>query len=280
MLFSTPALLWFAAFLLLPLMAVFWLSVQDWTGMLSTPTFNGLDNFVRLMNDPALGSALQNTVVQVLVGLAIAIGGGYMLGYYIALRGRLSGLMLTLGLVPILTSAAARALMFIAVFQPQGLLNGFLSTIGLNALAQPWLGSTSTALGVIIFVDVWASIGFNAVMVSARLTTFSPEIREAAMLDGAGEWTIMWRVSLPIVTPFIGALAIVQFLWSLMSSAQNVLLLTQGGPGNSSMNLAYMMYENAFVTNHLGYSQAIGVLLVVVGVLGIVFIRKLSRDRT
>lgn len=280
LLFSAPALLWFTAFLLVPLLGVFWLSVQDWSGLLSTPTFTGLSNFAHLMDDPSLASALRNTAVQVVVELVVVMAGGYMLGYYIAMRGRLSGLLLTLGLVPILTSAAARALMFVGILQPQGLLNGLLEAIGLGALAQPWLGSPSTALGVIIVVDIWGALGFTAVMVSARLSSLSSEIREAARIDGASEWTIMWRVALPIVTPFVGALAIMHFMWALMASAQNVLLLTRGGPGTSSMNLAYMMYEAAFITNQLGYSQAIGVLLVVIGVAGMVAIRKLSKDRT
>lgn len=280
LLFSAPALLWFTAFLLVPLLGVFWLSVQDWSGLLSTPTFTGLSNFAHLMDDPSLASALRNTAVQVVVELVVVMAGGYMLGYYIAMRGKLSGLLLTLGLVPILTSATARALMFVGILQPQGLLNGLLEAIGLGALAQPWLGSPSTALGVIIVVDIWGALGFTAVMVSARLSSLSSEIREAARIDGAGEWMIMWRVALPVITPFVGALAIMHFMWALMASAQNVLLLTRGGPGTSSMNLAYMMYEAAFITNQLGYSQAIGVLLVVIGVVGMVAIRKLSKDRT
>lgn len=278
--FAGPALLWFAAFLLVPLLGVFWLSTQDWPGFLSSPSFNGLENFRRLAGDPAFDSALRNTAVQVAVELVIVVVGGYMLGYYIALRGRLSGVILSLGLVPILVAATARAMMFVGVLQPQGLLNGFLRAIGLGSLEQPWLGSTSTALGVIIAVDIWGALGFTAVMVSARLASVSPEVREAARLDGAGEWSIMWRVYLPIITPFVGALAILHFMWALMASAQNVLLLTNGGPGTSSMNLSFMMYEAAFVTNNLGYSQAVGVLLIAIGVIGILIIRVFSRDRT
>ncbi|MCL3863303.1 sugar ABC transporter permease [Actinotalea sp. K2] len=279
-LFAAPALAWFSLFLLVPLLGVFWLSTQDWSGLLASPSFNGLDNYRTLLDDPSLASALRNTAVQVVVELVIVTAGGYMLGYYIALRGRLSGLVLTLGLVPILTSASARALMFVGVLQPQGLLNGLLRAVGLDALAQPWLGSPSTTLGVIIAVDIWGALGFTAVMVSARLANLSGEVREAARLDGASEWTIMWRVALPIITPFVGALAILHFMWALMASAQNVLLLTNGGPGTSSMNLAYMMYEAAFITNQLGYSQAIGVLLIVLGIAGMAIIRALSKDRT
>ena len=278
--FTGPALLWFAAFLLIPLVAVFWLSTQQWNGLLDTPRFIGLQNFAKLAVDPALASAASNTAVQVIVEVLVVTFGGYMLGYYISLRGRLSGLILTLGLVPILTSAAARALMFVGVLQPEGLLNGLLRALGLDSLTQPWLGSTSTALGVIIGVDLWGAIGFTAVMVSARLSSVSSEIREAAAIDGAGHWRFMWSIAFPMITPFVGALAIMHFMWALMSSAQNVLLLTHGGPGTSSMNLAYMMYESAFITNRLGYSQAIGVLLLFVGVLGMVGIQLLSKDRT
>lgn len=280
LLFTGPALLWFCAFLLVPLLGVFWLSTQQWNGLLDVPRFIGLDNFRRLTADPSLAAAVRNTSVQVVIELLVVTFAGYMLGYYIAQKGRLSGLVLTLGLVPILTSAAARALMFIGVLQPQGLLNGFLRLVGLDSLAQPWLGSTSTSLAVIIGVDIWGALGFTAVMVSARLASVPAEVQEAATLDGAGHWRFMWGIALPMVAPFVGALAIMHFMWALMASAQNVLLLTHGGPGNSSMNLAYMMYESAFVTNRLGYSQAIGVLLVLVGIMGMVAIRLFAKDRT
>lgn len=280
MIFTAPALLWFAVFLLLPLLLVFWLSTQEWAGLLATPEFVGGDNFVALTQDPSVESALRNTAIQVMIELIVVTFAGYMLGYYISSRLRFSRLVLTLGLVPILTSAAARALMFVGVLQPQGLLNGALRAIGLESFTQPWLGSVSTTLGVIIAVDIWGALGFTAVMTSARLSSISSEVREAALIDGASEWKIMWRIALPMIAPFVGALAIMHFMWALMASAQNVLLLTRGGPGTSSMNLAYMMYESAFVTNQLGYSQAIGVLLVVLGALGMILIRLISKDRT
>ena len=280
LLLATPALVWFSAFMLVPLGAVFYFSTQEWSSLLSTPRYTGLDNYLALASDARLHRALSNTVVQVVVELLIVIVFGYMLGYFLSLKRWGGNVLLTLCLVPILTSAAARALMFTGIFQPQGLLNNALKFVGLGEFTQPWLGTPETALAVIIVVDVWGAIGFTAVMTSAKLSDGSSEIREAAMLDGAGEWKIMWRVSLPMVAPFVGTLAILHFMWALMHSAQNVLLLTRGGPGDASTNLAYLVYQTAFVTKELGYSQAIGVILIVFGVLGMVIIRWLSKDRT
>ncbi len=213
--------------MLVPLGAVFYFSTQEWSSLLSTPRYTGLDNYLALASDARLHRALSNTVVQVVVELLIVIVFGYMLGYFLSLKRWGGNVLLTLCLVPILTSAAARALMFTGIFQPQGLLNNALKFVGLGEFTQPWLGTPETALAVIIVVDVWGAIGFTAVMTSAKLSDGSSEIREAAMLDGAGEWKIMWRVSLPMVAPFVGTLAILHFMWALMHSAQNVLLLTE-----------------------------------------------------
>ncbi|HEY3925481.1 MAG TPA: sugar ABC transporter permease [Acidothermaceae bacterium] len=267
------------AFLILPLIAIFWLSTQSWDGILDTPHYIGLHNFRKLVGDTEFHAAVKNTAIQLAVELAIIIPAGFCFGYFLSLRRRGWGALTTIFFIPILISASARAVIFTGVFTSSGLLNGLLTKLGLISLTQPWLANSHTALYTVVAVDLWAAVGFNAVMTAGRLSGVSTELREAALIDGASQWQTMWRVYWPLVLPFTGVLVILHFLWVLIQSSQNVLLLTQGGPGHSSVTLGYLLYNKAFVTSALGYSQAIGVVLFGVGAIGVAVIFRLTKSR-
>ena len=277
--YSAPATLWFLVFMLGPFVAMFYLSLTDWPSALRTPSFTGFGNFVRLFGDPVLQRASINTLVQIVVELVLIVPLGFGLGYILSLRFRGRDLLSVLFFAPILISASARAMMFVGLYAPDGFVNQALRSVGLDFLALNWLANTTTALPAIIVVDLWGALGFTAVMVASRLSSISPEIFEAAEIDGASHASKARHIALPIILDFVGTLAMLHFLWVLLGSAQNILLLTGGGPGNASMTLGYMLYESAFQTSRLGYSQAIGVLLFFIGVGGLLIIRKTIRQR-
>lgn len=178
---------------------------------------------------------------------------------------------------PALISASAKAMIFYGVFSPNGMINHLLDGLGLGGLQHAWLAEPSTALACIIAIDIWSGIGYTAILYAARLTAIPAEVYEAAELDGAGHWRRMWRITFPMVRDYVGVTVMLQVLWTLFTSAQNVLLLTQGGPGNSSTTLSYLVYEKAFVQSDLGYSQAAGVLLFALGLAAMLTIRRLFR---
>ena len=114
---------------------------------------------------------------------------------------------------------------------------------------------------------------------AARLESVNKDLFEAAKLDGASEWRIMWRIAFPITVDFVGTLTMLQFLWTLFGSAGLILLLTRGGPGQTTTTLSLLIYQKAFFENDLGYSQAAGVVLFVIGLAGMILIRRLIRAR-
>ena len=87
----------------------------------------------------------------------------------------------------------------------------------------------------------------------------------------------MWKIAFPYDLDFIGVSTVLHFLWLLLGSAQNILLLTRGGPGTYSLTLGYFLYELAFVGKRLGYSQAVGVVIFIIGMAGLLIIRKLTQ---
>jgi multiple sugar transport system permease protein len=276
LLLVAPALLWFLAFMLWPLLNMFYISTTRWDGLALPQKFVFLDNFVRLIHDPNIAIALRNTGIHLLVGIPGILPFAFMLGFFLSLRKPGYRVLRTIFFSPSMISVAALAMIFLGLYRPDGMLNSFLNTVGLSSLARVWLGNKSTALGALIAIDIWSGIGFYSVLFFAALTNIPEELYEAAMLDGAEYWTIMWRIAFPLTLDFFGVVVILQFLYILSGAAQNVILLTGGGPGTATLTLGYYLYDEAFLVQRLGYSQAIAVMLFFIGVAVILLIRRIS----
>jgi len=275
---TAPALGWYAFFMAQPAVNMFVVSFKNWPDLLSTPSFTGTSNYHEMFSDPVFWAACRNTAIELFVVLAVMIPASFMLGYYLSRRPRGHRLLRVLFFTPALLSVSARAMVFVGVFAPGGLTNGLLGALGLNSHEAVWLADPSTALGVVIFVDLWAGIGFTAILFAARMTYVPPDVYEAAELDGAGHWRKMWGIAFPVIKDYVGVVTMLQFLWTLFYSATTVLLLTQGGPGTSSTTLSYMVYSEAFIQSNIGYSQAVGVVLFLVGLVGMLVIRRAIRQ--
>ncbi|SDB85861.1 carbohydrate ABC transporter membrane protein 1, CUT1 family [Sanguibacter gelidistatuariae] len=276
--FSGPSVLWYLIFTIGPLIAIFVISLLRWGGFLATPSWAGLDNYTRMFTDSVFQQAVRNSALQVIVVVVVMMPLSFMLGYYLTLKPRGHHVLRVVLFTPALMSLSAMGTVFYAIFQPTGMVNSALDAVGLGSLATPWLANPKTALWAVIAVSLWSGIGYTAVLFAARLTAISPEVYEAAAIDGAGTWRRMWGIAFPIIKDYFGVLTMLQFLWNLFASAGVVLLLTRGGPGSSSTTLSYLVYEKAFVQSQVGYSQAVGVFLFFIGVIGLVSIRRAFRQ--
>ncbi|MEU4894834.1 sugar ABC transporter permease [Streptomyces sp. NPDC044780] len=275
---AVPALVWYAIFMIGPVAAIFVIAALHWPGMLQPVSFAGLGNVRTVLDDPVFWDAVRNTAVQLAVALPIMIVCAYMLGYYVAQRPPGHRVIRYLLFIPGLISTPAKAMVFYAALSPDGLVNGALQGAGLGSLTDAWLASPSTALACLIALDVWSGIGFTAVLFAARLGSVPDDLGEAAQLDGAGHWRTMWRIHFPVIRDYVGVVTMLQFLWTLFGSAQHVLLLTQGGPGSSSTTLSFLVYQKAFIAADLGYSQTVGVILFLAGLVGLLAIRRAFRQ--
>lgn len=276
---AAPALIWYTIFMIGPLLAVFVISTLEWGSIISPASFAGLDNYRAMLGSSVFWAALRNTAVQIVILLPVMIPLAFMVGYYLSTKPRGHRVLRVIMFTPGLVSISATAMVFVAILSPTGPVNEFLETIGLAELARPWLASTSTALFSIIAVQLWQGVGYTSVLFAARLESIPAEVYEAARLDGASDWRMVWRVAFPISLDFVGTMAMLQFLWTLFSSAGLILLLTRGGPGVSSTTLSLLVYQKAFQQGELGYSQAVGVVLFAVGLVGMLVIRRTIRAR-
>ena len=186
---SAPALLWFLAFMLWPLLNMFYISTTRWDGLSFPQKFILWDNFARLVQDPNIAIALRNTGIHLLVGIPAVLPFAFMLGFFLSLRKPGYRIFRTIFFSPSMISVAALAMIFLGLYRPDGMLNSLLNAVGLSALARVWLGNQSTALAALIAIDIWSGIGFYSVLFFAALANIPEELYEAAMLDGAGYWT-------------------------------------------------------------------------------------------
>ena len=278
-LFSMPALAWFTFFTIGPLLAMFYISTLNWRSIIGKSEPAGLSNYEKVFTSDIFYTALGNTFIQLGLMIPIMIPLAFMLGYYLTLKPRGHRVLRVIMFTPGLISISATAMVFYAALGPKGLVNGLLDAIGLEDIATPWLANTETALMTVVAVGLWQGVGYTSVLFAARLESISKDLFEAAKLDGASEWRIMWRIAFPISLDFVGTITMLQFLWTLFSSAGLILLLTRGGPGSATTTLSLLIYQKAFFENNLGYSQAVGVILFAVGLIGMLVIRSTIKAR-
>jgi len=264
-LFVGPALLVLAGFIIYPALYSLLLSFYEWNGF--TPEwgpFVGLDNYIQLARDEIFWRAAVNSIVFVLVRtpaeVAIAFGLALLLNR--EMRGR--SLLRTLFFVPVVMSLIVVTLIFQRVLEPNaGFLNVFLRSVGLDALAHPWLADPATALSVVIFVSVWKNVGFSLVILLAGLQGLPHEVIEAARVDGADRRQLTFQVVVPLMKPIIAIATVLSVIGGL-KVFDLIYIMTRGGPSYATEVFATMLYREAFDLNEMGVASAIAVIMVLV----------------
>lgn len=258
------------AFVLIPLLvesvSVFWpalqgvyISLTKWNGV-NPPSFAGLGNYRGMLHDPVFITALKNTAIWlVLFGTISAVGG---LGCAMFLQRERRGIAVYRAalFLPVVFSLTATALMWQTLYQPNGMVNGLLSGIGLGGWQHAWLADPSTALYAQILPALWREIGYVMVLYLAGLKGIDPALYEAAKVDGASAWQQFRNVTLPQLRS-VNAVVLSVIVIDSLRSFDVVWALTQGGPYNSSQLLSTYMYQTAFVNTDFGYGCAIAVVI-------------------
>ena len=261
--FVGPALLLYTLVLLIPI--VWSIGYTFFEGStIGGFEFAGFDNYTKLFQDRGFWQALWFSVKyaavvttgQVFLGLLLAL-------LYVFYLKQASSLIRTLVFFPVVLPTVAVAQLFVKLFEiaPQyGLVNAMLDLVGLEVWIQPWLGQGSTAFWVAALMNIWTAMGFYAVILYAGLVEIPQELIEAARLDGARGWNLVWFV----VTPLIKPLLITSLIFSLNGTLKvfdQLLALTGGGPGTSTTPLTLYMYKTAFTYNQYGYGSTVAVML-------------------
>ena len=273
-----PALIWFLAFFLFPLTDVLRTSLNEWQSILRPRKFIGLENYRRMLRDPVFFLVLKNSILRVFINFCLMMPVALVLGHMISLKPAGARFFRVLFFFPFLLSAIASALIWWLIFLPDGVLNSFLETVGRAGLQRAWIANSRTAFTATVVPMVWTAIGFYAVLFFSVLQDIPASLFEAAEIDGLSAMGCFLKIRLPLSLPFMG----VYFIWELIGGFNNfgsIVVLTRGGPGNSSSILGYYAFEEAFRYRHLGYASALSVVTFVVCMLLALVIQKaVARD--
>jgi len=256
-LFLIPTLLLYAVFYLYPVFNTVTYGFTLWDGV-NSPIFIGLDNYIKAFTrDDVFWTAFTNNIIFVLFSVFVQIPIIILISVLISEVRKFFGFYKTVVFLPsILSTAVVGVLFSFAVFHPDlGMVNQILNAVGLESLTRVWLGDESTAFLSILITNSWQWTGFYVVLVLAAILGIPKEIYEAADIDGA---TIFQKLRL-ITIPLIRSVLMVIILLSItgaMKALDIVLVMTNGGPFNSTELMATHMYTLAYKNVEYGYANA------------------------
>jgi sn-glycerol 3-phosphate transport system permease protein len=257
-----PAAVLLAAFTHYPALATFWHSFFT-TPRANRPTrFVGLENYELLLEDPVFWTALTNNawyaLGTILPSMALAIVMALWVNRQMVGRGWVRLAYFTPTVLPMI----AVANIWLFFYTPDyGLLDQVRSLWG--GAPHNWLGSQETALGAVVAVAVWKEAGFFMIFYLAALQQQSPELREAAALEGCNRWQFFWRVTFPLLMPTT-LFVLVNAVINAFRLIDHLFILTRGGPDNASSLLLFYIYEVGFKFWDVSYAAALTVVLLLV----------------
>ncbi|HJP73327.1 MAG TPA: sugar ABC transporter permease [Pseudonocardiaceae bacterium] len=260
--FILPNFLGFALLTLVPVAVLFYLAFTDWN-IFGTAQWTGVANLRRLLHDASFWTALGNTVYYTVfhVPLTLAVA----LGLAVLLNQKMRGVAFfrTVAFFPYITSIVAAAQVWNMLFSPQyGPINALLHLVGVSH-PPGWTVSSGWAMPAVIIVGTWREMGYYMLIFLAGLQTIPAQLYEAARLDGANAWQRFRAVTMP------GLRATTFFVTVMLTIGSFkvfdlILLLTNGGPGQSTLVLSQYIYQLGFVDNQFGYASTVSVVLFVV----------------
>ena len=276
-LFISPFFITFVIFKLYPLVWAFQLSFSQWRGF-GPMKWVGFENYRYVLNDPYILQSLVNTLQFAYILLPTGIFLSILLAVFLNLRtlpGR--GIFRTIYFLPYVTSSVIVATVFTQLFDDHmGWVNRGLEAVGLSEVA--WLrGNQWAAKWVVIMLTHWGGLGYNVLLFLGGLQSIDNELYEAARIDGANEWQIFWRITLPLLYPIIFFLAIIATI-GLLNMFNQPYMLTDGGPRGATTTLMMRLYEMGVGQQRYGDASAfgflIGILVVVISVIQLRFLRR------
>jgi raffinose/stachyose/melibiose transport system permease protein len=268
---ALPALAIFLLFAVLPLLGVLGLSFTQWDG-LGAINPAGVGNWSKVLSDPALPHSLWVTFEVMLFSWLAQTPISILLGVFMAGQHRYRGVLAVFYFIPLLLSAAAIAVTFKALLDPNfGLGPGLHSDL----LTQNWLGDPVLAMGVIIFIVSWQFIPFHSLIYQGAVRQIPQSMYEAASLDGAGRVRTFFSITLPQLKHTIITSSTLMVVGSL-TFFDLIYVLTGGGPGDSTRVLALDMYRRGFGANQMGPASVVAVILVLVGLAIALALRRLG----
>lgn len=260
LLFILPASAGLLVFLVWPLITGLYYSFTEYA-ILTPAQWVGLENYRAMLTDPVFWKSLRVTVLYVLINIGVQTVVALLIAVLMQRLTRSTWLR-SIVLAPYLVSNVVAAIVFLWMLDSQlGIVNIALQAIGFDPVS--FWASETWVIPTVALVNVWRHMGYTALLLFAGLQSIPEQLYEAARTEGAGEWQLFRRITLPLLRPILALVLIMSIIGSFQVF-DTISVTTQGGPSDASKVLQMYIYENAFAQYQFGYASALSVALLVI----------------
>ena len=270
--FLLPAFIVYSIIVMIPILVSIYYSALEWNGI-GKKTFVGLSNYVKLLGDEVFRQAFWNNIIYIIIVMVLQLGFGFIIAVLLTYLKKGRGFIQTVYYIPSVITVIAISQLFTGFYsyEPLGLFNIFRKLFGMEPIA--FLSEYKTVLPAVASVEGWQYIGIYMIIFYSALVSVSPDILEAARIDGASELQILVKIRIPAIANVIMLSCILSLVGALRGFAAPM-NMTKGGPNHRSEILATYMYKKAFTSRDYGYGSAIAVVIVILSILGVLLISK------
>ena len=277
MAFFGPALVLLSVFLFIPLILTFVFSFTDFFALNPSMThFVGLDNFKEVFKDETFRKAFWNTVKFVLIIVPLQGGGALLLALIINKVTHFKNYFKVAFFVPVVMSLTVVTTLWIQIYSPEGILNAILGFFGIDA--QPFINSADQALPSIAIMSAWQGVGYQMIIFLGGLQGISPSLYEAAEMDHATPWQKFKDITLPELKPLLVFVLITVTIGAFRMLVQPM-VMTGGGPSNSTYTVVYDIYETGTVNWEMGLASTMAIVFAVFVIILTVIQNILTKDK-
>lgn len=276
--FLAPAAILFLVIIIIPIFMSLFYSFQKWDGF-TTGTFIGVKNYIEMFTSDTLGfgrtagNAFLLAIVSVVLQLPLALLLALVLGR--GIKGE--KFFVAVFFIPVLLSTTVIGQLWSKIYNPEyGIVNTFLNYVGLGSWCRTWLGDQKYALMAVFIPMLWQYVGYHMLLMYAGVKSLSPDIREAAKIDGANERQLAWRITIPMIKPVI-RLSVIFSVTGSLKAFDLIYVLTNGGPAHASEVPSTMMVNMIFGRSRYGFGSAIAIFIIFLCFFFAMLIKKLFR---
>ena len=259
LIFIAPNFIGFFILILVPVVQLFYIGFSKWSAF-GDPQFNGLVNWKRLTHDSNFQASFINTIVYSVVHIPLTLAIAFALAVLLNTKLKGRAFFRTVAFFPYITSIVAAAQVWNMLFDVKsGVINQFIKFFT-GGWAPGWMGDTKWAMVAVIIVATWREVGYFMILILAGLQTIPGELYEAASIDGANGWQQFWKITVPCMRPTL-FFVLVTLTINSFKILDLTLVMTNGGPGTSTLMLAQYVYNVAFTRSDFGYSGTVSLVL-------------------
>lgn len=277
-LFIVPCMILFVLIYAAPIVTVLYTSLCEYT-VSTSPVLKGLENFKTIFQDKDFLESIKNTLVWVVLQSTFHVSLGFIMALVLRRKPKGWKFVRTAYMIPNIIPTAATGVMFTLLLNPTfGVLKSVYGIFGLDAAQIPNLfGNSKFAFWTVTCTWILYS-GFNTIIFLAEMGAVDTAIYEAARVDGAKPWQMDRYITIPLMKNIFGTCVVLASV-AMVSQFDIIYVTTKGGPGNSTLNLPTYLYKVATLENNYGKANAVGVIQIALGLVLVVFIQALFREK-